>query len=289
VLDGLFASDLTTFFFNAAMQAVERFGVATRQMHLDSSSFAVTGEYVVEAAVAPVPEGVEDTPSGDDLQPITICRGYSRDHRPDLKQYMLNLVCSRDGGVPFWLKVASGNQSDSQTFAGVVTEFARQWDLDAMFVIDAAFYSEPNLQQVSSLRWLSRVPQTLSAAKDLIGPSTDELTAVDCPLKDYQMWETTANYGGIEQRWILIESQTRKADAALWEKEVERLERRLNRELKQLQKTVFACRPDVCEALIQFQAQLEKHQLIKLRIAPVQTKHQPGAKYHQLRVHGHFW
>ena len=276
VLDGLYANGTTMFFLKAAMQAVSRFGVETDQLHLDSSSFAVTGEYVVDAVVAPMPEGTEAVPPRDDMQPITICRGYSRDHRPDLKQYMLNLVCSRDGGVPLWLKVASGNQSDAQTFAGVVTEFASQWNLDSMFVIDAAFYSEPNLQQVSSLQWLSRVPQTLSAAKALIQQSTDELTPVDCPLKDYQMWETTADYGGIEQRWILIESQTRKADAVLWEKEVERLERRLNRELKQLQKTVFACRPDACEALIQFQAQLEKHQLVKLRIAPVQTKHKPG-------------
>jgi transposase len=276
VLDGLYASGTTMFFLKAALQAVQRFGVETTQLHLDSSSFAVTGEYVVPAAVAVVPAATEDGPPGDDIQPITICRGYSRDHRPDLKQYMLNLVCSQDGGVPLWLKVASGNQSDAQTFAGVITEFTSQWDLDALFVIDAAFYSEPNLQQVSSLRWLSRVPQTLTAAKDLIQASTDALTAVDCPLKDYKMWETTANYGGVEQRWILIESQTRKADADLWAKEVERLERRLNRELKQLQKTVFACRPDACEALIQFQAQLEKHQLVKLRIAPVQTKHKPG-------------
>jgi transposase len=276
VLDGLYASGTTMFFLKAALQAVQRFGVETTQLHLDSSSFAVTGEYVVPAAVAAVPAATEDGPPGDDIQPITICRGYSRDHRPDLKQYMLNLVCSQDGGVPLWLKVASGNQSDAQTFAGVITEFTSQWDLDALFVIDAAFYSEPNLQQVSSLRWLSRVPQTLTAAKDLIQASTDALTAVDCPLKDYKMWETTANYGGVEQRWILIESQTRKADADLWAKEVERLERRLNRELKQLQKNVFACRPDACEALIQFQAQLEKHQLVKLRIAPVQTKHKPG-------------
>jgi transposase len=186
------------FFLKAAMQAVSRFGVETTQLHLDSSSFAVTGEYVMDAVVAPGPESTDNDlpPSADDMQPITICRGYSRDHRPDLKQYMLNLVCSRDGGVPLWLKVASGNQSDAQTFAGVVTEFASQWNLDAMFVIDAAFYSEPNLQQVSSLQWLSRVPQTLSAAKALIQQSTDELTAVDCPLKDYKMWETTANYGG---------------------------------------------------------------------------------------------
>ena len=75
---------------------------------------------------------------------------------------MVNLICSEDGGVvPLWLQVADGNQSDAQTFAGVMGDFSAQWDADALFVIDAAFYSEPNLRHVSSLRWLSRVPQTL--------------------------------------------------------------------------------------------------------------------------------
>lgn len=189
---------------------------------------------------------------------------------------MVNLICSRDGGVPLWLKVADGNQSDAQAFAGVMSDFATQWDVESLFVIDAAFYSEPNLQQVSSLRWLSRVPQTLKAAKTLIEQPTTELTAVACDLNEYQMWEVCQTYGGIEQRWILIESQTRKADKALWEKELQTLEQNLKRQLKQLTKTVFACRPDACEALIAFQEQLEKHQLVNVTIETVRTKRAPG-------------
>ncbi|MBE9032943.1 IS1634 family transposase, partial [filamentous cyanobacterium LEGE 11480] len=109
-----------------ALQAVQRFGVDTTQLHLDSSSFSVDGSYLAATTSA-------DTDAGmDDFQPITICRGYSRDQRPDLKQYMANLVCSRDGGVPLWLQVANGNQSDSQAFAGIMGEFAAQWQLDSL-------------------------------------------------------------------------------------------------------------------------------------------------------------
>jgi transposase len=42
VLDGLYANGTTMFFLKAAMQAVARFGIETDQLHLDSSSFAVT-------------------------------------------------------------------------------------------------------------------------------------------------------------------------------------------------------------------------------------------------------
>ncbi len=31
---------------------------------------------------------------------INITYGYSRDHRPDLKQFILELICSSDGDVP---------------------------------------------------------------------------------------------------------------------------------------------------------------------------------------------
>ncbi len=43
--------------------------------------------------------------------PIEIPYGYSRDHRPDLKQFIVDLISSRDGNVPLFLQV---NLSHSQ-------------------------------------------------------------------------------------------------------------------------------------------------------------------------------
>ena len=265
------------FFLKAAMQAVERFGVSTSQLHLDSSSFSVDGDY----PVCDMPEASEQTaqdPSDEqpEFHPIRICRGYSRDQRPDLKQYMLNLICVKDGGVPLWLNVADGNQSDGQTFAGVMSEFSNQWHLDGLFVIDAAFYSEPNLKSVSSLRWLSRVPQTLKQAKTLIEDPPAQLKAVECDLEDYKLWETRHSYAGIEQRWIVIESQTRKANQDLWAKELQTLEKQLNQQLKKLSKMTFACKPDAYEALLAFEQQLELHQISKAKIKTVRVKGEPG-------------
>ncbi|CDN11954.1 hypothetical protein RintRC_2037 [Richelia intracellularis] len=41
----------------------------------------------------------------------------------------------------------------------------KQWQIDALFLVDAPFYTENNLQMIVSLRWVSQVPATVTAAK----------------------------------------------------------------------------------------------------------------------------
>jgi len=45
--------------------------------------------------------------------PFTDLYGYSRDHRPDLKQFVMHLICTGDGDVPLYLRLADGNEADS--------------------------------------------------------------------------------------------------------------------------------------------------------------------------------
>ena len=96
--------------------------------HVDSTSFHVDGEYANQE------EGS-----------IEITHGYSRDHRPDLKQFMMNLICVGDGDIPVMMEVVSGNQADKARFAGLLQEFKKQWTFEGICVADAALYSEENL------------------------------------------------------------------------------------------------------------------------------------------------
>ena len=50
VLDQLYEVGTSTFFLQVAQQAVECFGVSGQQLHLDSSSFSVQGEYTQAAS-----------------------------------------------------------------------------------------------------------------------------------------------------------------------------------------------------------------------------------------------
>lgn len=78
-------------------------------------------------------------------------------------------MCSGDGDIPLYLRVGDGNEIDSAVFAQLILEFKQQWDVDALFVADAALYTAENLQQMAQLRWVSRVPATLTGTYPLRG------------------------------------------------------------------------------------------------------------------------
>jgi transposase len=100
--------------------------------------------------------------------PITMTYGYSRDHRPDLKQFVMNLVGWGDSDIPAFVELVDGNQSDKIRFAALMQEFKTQWNFEGLYVADSALYSQENLQQLSGIRWLTRVPLTLNAASELV-------------------------------------------------------------------------------------------------------------------------
>lgn len=71
-------------------------------MHLDASSFHVHGQYEPEPRRHDV-LGQEEMPS------ISITYGYSRAHRPDLKQFVVDLMSTSDADVPLYFRAADGN------------------------------------------------------------------------------------------------------------------------------------------------------------------------------------
>ncbi len=153
VLDQLYQKGLTHVFMESALAAVKRFGVSTKRAHLDSSSFCVQGEYLHSepenhsAEIAPLEQssGTKDSAKAEaedsaEPVPIEITHGYSRDHRPDLKQYTLDLITSGDGDVPLYLRVGNGNDADQAVFTEVLAQFQQQWKAaqPEVYVADAA-------------------------------------------------------------------------------------------------------------------------------------------------------
>ena len=99
-LDEASAYGCDLLFQELALAICAQEGIDLRFNHLDTTSFALTGEYVPDS----------------DEHGIRITHGYSKDHRPDLKQAVLELMVSQDGGVPFVSKSWDGNTSDTQVF-----------------------------------------------------------------------------------------------------------------------------------------------------------------------------
>src|SRR5881227_799537 len=66
-LDWLYEHDVTTLFAGLALQARRRFGIAAQRLHIDTTSFSVSGDYASQEEGEPVA--------------LAITYGYSRDHR----------------------------------------------------------------------------------------------------------------------------------------------------------------------------------------------------------------
>lgn len=155
VLDQLYKKGLTSVFMEISLAAVKRFGVSIKQAHLDGSSMCVQGEYL---------NNQPETEDQSEPVPIEITHGYSRDYRPDLKQFTLALITIGDGDVPLYLRVGNGNDSDQAIFTEVSAEFQQQWKAaqPEVYVADAALYSEENLEALGETPWISRVPATIA-------------------------------------------------------------------------------------------------------------------------------
>ena len=161
VMDKLYKYGLTKFFLMIALEVVKKYGVSTKYSHLDSSSLHLHGEYKNCLNNGEKELGINRE------NPIIITQGYSRDHRPDLKQCILDLIVSSDGDIPLFFRGASGNESDKAVFAQILVEYSKQIDFESIMVADSAFYSESNLKLMSNMKWISRVPLSIKKAKKL--------------------------------------------------------------------------------------------------------------------------
>jgi transposase len=167
--------------------------IEQRFHHLDTTSFSLSGNYVSES----------------DKQAIAITHGYSKDHRPDLKQVVLELLVSQDGGVPLVSKSWDGNTSDTPIFKeraeALMAAFARS-PTPRYLVADAKLYTEDTAATLAQLGFITRMPGTLKLVSQVI---TQALQGD----RWHRLDETTRYYGlelchyGMAQRWLVVSSQ----------------------------------------------------------------------------------
>jgi len=171
-------------------------GIDLRFNHLDTTSFALTGEYVPD----------------NDEQAMTITHGYAKDHRPDLKQAVLELMVSQDGGVPFVSKSWDGNTSDTKIFqerAAALLATFQSSPTPRYVVADSKLYNEDNAANLRTLGFITRIPNTLNLVSQVIAQALrgDTWQRLDASTR-YQRVELC--HYGMAQRWLVVSS-----DAAL--------------------------------------------------------------------------
>lgn len=112
VMDKLYDYGLSKLFLLIALSAAKKYHVNLEFSHLDSSSFSVHGQYN-QAQNYPKKRRKNELNQEIEPVPIIINHGYSRDHRPDLKQFILDLIVTGDGKIPVFIESAEKNLSNN--------------------------------------------------------------------------------------------------------------------------------------------------------------------------------
>ncbi len=245
-LDAIHDADPTNVYSSLAVQTCQHLGLKPKFGHLDSTSFHVDGEYN------------SDQPPDDDTV-IWMTKGYSRDHRPGLNQCILNLIVESQGSIPILMSAASGNNEDKTGFRNLldthIDELQNVYDFPYV-VADSALYVKDTLMTLAErVFFISRIPGTLSIAKDLLRKVEVELMhRID---DNYAYQEVGGVYGGVKQRWIVVFSQQ------AYKRDLRTLNRRALKQSECEQKAFatlcrrpFACRQDALQAWEKFQQTL---------------------------------
>jgi transposase len=257
-LDTLYAYGVTELYSLIAATAAMRLALTPTVAHLDSTSFHVDGRY-----------NSEEEP---ETEVIHITRGYSRDHRPDLNQVMLELVVEHQAGIPVLMQPLSGNSSDAQEFGQVIKEHIAQLQTTyglTYLVADSALYNADNLQKFAEtrLKWITRVPATLQEAQQALAQADPQSMT---PLTEgYRHHVLPSRYGGVEQRWVLIASEPRQAHAKRTvDKQLLKQSTQEVHALKNLCRNTFACEADARQALAAFAHGLQATYLHESTVCP---------------------
>jgi len=238
-LDWLYAHDPTTLFAGLALRARRAFGIHARQVHVDTTSFAVTGEYEPDL----------------DAHTLAVTYGYSRDHRADLKQWMLALATTRAGDVPLFCQALDGNASDKVSLVAAVEALAEQLraaaepaDEAPLFVADSGLYSADNVARLSAagVRWISRVPETSKEARTA-------LAVVDGAWQqEGERFWAPVSAAPTGERWVVVRTiQGEERTRATLLRQVDKVRQQWEQDLWHLGNRRFACEPDAQVALAQ--------------------------------------
>jgi transposase len=151
-LDRLFDADRASLFTEVVVEAVRTFAIDLTQIHNDSTSVTLSGEYLDATGR-----------SRRGRRTLTITHGYNKDHRPDLKQLLWILTVSADGAVPIHFRACDGNTTDDQTHLetwktvrGIVGH------ADFLYVADSKLCTRPAMSHIAGAdgRFLTVLPRT---------------------------------------------------------------------------------------------------------------------------------
>lgn len=244
-LDQLFENDCTKIFSHIALNAAKQYGVDTKFRHFDTTNMQVHGEY-----------------ENQDKAMEYVSFGYAKHGRIDLKQFLISMMVSNDGGIPLFSETIPGNTSDSVHFREVLETMQKNIikSTEKFYaIIDSAFYCEEAVKL--NVLWISPAPERIKLATELKKKYADLLGMIDIN-EDYKIVEVPITYGEVDQRWVVVYSKPAHKRAL---KSIDRLVKKERGDVEKLvrkaQSIEYSCKEDAKKAALQLEKKLKYHKL----------------------------
>lgn len=275
ILDLLFETGTQRIFSELAMKAVRKHDISTRAVHFDTTSVNVYGDYRVDEADPP---------------PFEITEGYSKDHRPDLKQFLISTLCVGDK-VPLFGKNEDGNRSDKQINNTILTQISAHMaqfgvgENAFIYIADSALVNPANLEHLSGGQpFITRLPATYAECGRVISEAVaanqwEELgqlsrtkPTANRPATLYRVAEATVTLYGKPYRAVVVHSSAHD------KRRQKKIERELAKEKTALEKSFdqqclseYACEADALAAAQAWASQSSRYHDLSCAIEPLYT------------------
>lgn len=245
LFDALYENDVSELFFEFASQAINKLGVATNCLHLDSTSMHLHGEHYNDGTTSITVENQLST-----KKPVMPLQGYSRDAHPELLQVMLQMITD-ENGLPIYMKPQDGNTNDNKGFRTpieLVASFKKAIDFKYL-VADAALFTEDNLKLMDEqdVLFITRAPNKIRNVKELIlSVEKDKLAPIN---DNYHGIIQDFEYGGIKLKALVVYStqSEHRANKAI-DSKVAKEQVKIDSQIKLFNKKIFNCEPDALKA-----------------------------------------
>jgi len=283
-LDHLYDANTSRLYSAIVMNALRTFEVPTQHIHYDTTSVNVFGHYNSDAPDNPLT--------------IKITKGYSKDHRPDLNQFVVSLLCT-GGNVPIFSKLEDGNASDKKLNNALLTGVSKTLSdvgidpAGSIYIADSALVTEENLLLMGDKTlFITRLPAVFGEHQRVIEQAVESqswqdygILAATAPTRNrpgvhYRGYETTVTLYGQTYRAIVTHSSAhdRRRQKRL-DREVQREHGTWSKKLAQLEKTLYFCMADTEAAMARAQDESPRYHHIELRIEerPLYARGRPKA------------
>ena len=275
-LDAIFAAGSAKIVTELGLRATGIFHLDTTAPSYDTTSTSVWGDYHA-CESEPPPPGPR------------ITHGHSKDHLPELKQFMTELLCV-DRGVPIFGQTLDGNSSDKTSNNRMLSRIGSIMASHGLgpgafvYVADSAMVTERNLDAIGPNRFISRLPATydeceramaeavVAGAWTEIGPLAESPTGKNRPCAVYKAFETTVALHGKTYRAVVIHSSShdRRRQKRL-DKALDASAKAAKAELAKLA-TVYFCEADARVAQARAEKLSGRLHLVTSVIRPVEVR-----------------